>query len=286
MDVTDRFKVRMGVRQDFWDTDLTPLITVPGRFTSAGVPLIAGVTQARQDNPVSWNVGALYKLFPGISPYAGVSKSFLTNFNSENTQNGTGAPESALQYEAGVKFSMLNDRITLNTAAFDITRDNVATLISATDTIVFDSQRTRGADVSLIAALTDRWSLLANATYMHAFVTDAPQAIATVGNRPQGVPATMANLWTTYKFSIAGIQGFKAGIGVNYRGKTFSDTTDANWVPQYVIGNLMFGYDEDTWGIALNIKDFTNERYFIAANGAGGLVGEGLSAFVTIHVNH
>ncbi|HEY1543635.1 MAG TPA: TonB-dependent receptor [Xanthobacteraceae bacterium] len=294
MDVTDRFKVRMGVRQDFWDTALTPLITVPtspadptpSRLTSAGVPLIAGVTQARQDNPVSWNVGALYKLFPGVSPYAGVSKSFLTNFNSENTQNGTGAPESALQYEAGIKFQMLNDRITLNTAAFDITRENVATVIAATETVVFDSQRTRGADVSLIAALTDRWSLLTNATYMHAFVTDAPQAIATVGNRPQGVPATMANLWTTYKFSIAGIQGFKAGIGVNYRGKTFSDTTDANWVPQYVIGNLMFGYDEDTWGIALNIKDFTNERYFIAANGAGGLVGEGLSAFVTIHVNH
>jgi iron complex outermembrane receptor protein len=34
--------------------------------------------------------------------------------------------------------------------------------------------------------------------------------------------------------------------------------------------------------VALNIKNFTNERYFIAANGAGGLVGEGLGALLTI----
>ncbi|WP_454624219.1 hypothetical protein [Bradyrhizobium cenepequi] len=50
---------------------------------------------------MSWSVGTLDHLFPGISPYVGVSKSYLTNFNSENTQNGIGAPESALQYEAG-----------------------------------------------------------------------------------------------------------------------------------------------------------------------------------------
>jgi iron complex outermembrane receptor protein len=55
------------------------------RFTNEGVPLLANGTQGRNDAPVSWNVGALYKLFPGISPYFGVSKSFLANFNSENT---------------------------------------------------------------------------------------------------------------------------------------------------------------------------------------------------------
>jgi iron complex outermembrane receptor protein len=290
IDVTDRFKVRLGARQDFWDTDLTPLITVPGRFTSAGVPLIAGVTQARNDNPVSWNVAALYKLFPGVSPYAGVSKSFLTNFNSENTQNGTGAPESALQYEAGIKFSLFNDRISINTAVFDITRDNVAATVATADPtidqVVFDSQRTRGGEVSLIAALTDRWSLLANATHMNAVITANPQLGADVGNHPQGVPANMANLWTTYKFSIAGLPGFKIGAGLNYRDRTFSDITNVNSVPSFVIGNALFAYETETWGIALNVKNFTNERYFIAANGAGGYVGEPLSAFVTVHINH
>ena len=290
IDLTDRWKLRLGARQDWFDTELDPLITVPtsatnpapGRFTSTGVPIIAGIPQTRIDTPVSWNVGTLYHLFPGISPYVGVSKSYLTNFNSENTQNGIGAPESALQYEAGIKFSLLNDMIVLNTSAFNISRDNVATLISATDTIVFDSQLTNGVEASIDAKITDQWHLLANATAMTAVVTSAPQSLTTVGNHPQGVPATMANLWSTYKFSLGGIQGFVVGAGLNYRDKTYSDTTNVNSVPAYVIGNAMIGWENANWGVALNVKNFTNERYFVAANGAGGFVGEGLSAFLTV----
>jgi iron complex outermembrane receptor protein len=284
MDLTDKWKLRVGVRQDWYDETLNPLITVPGRFTSAGAPLIAGVPDTRNDMPVSWNVGTLYKLFPGISPYIGVSKSYLSNFNSENTFNGIGAPESALQYEAGIKFSMFNDKVVLNTAVFNVSRDNVATLIAvgAAENVVFDSQLTNGVEASLDAAITDRWHILANATEQNAVVTSAPQALTTLGNHPQGVPATMANLWTTYKFSIGGIEGFQVGGGVNYRDRTYSDVTNVNSVPSYVIGNAMIGWDNANWAVALNVKNITNERYFVAANGVGGFVGEGLSAFLTV----
>jgi iron complex outermembrane recepter protein len=285
MDLTDKWKLRVGARQDFYDEVLDPLITVPGRFTNTGAQLIAGVPESRNDSPVSWNVGTLYQIYPGISPYVGVSKSYLSNFNSENTFNGIGAPESALQYEAGVKLSMLHDKVVLNTSVFNISRDNVATLFSNSlgqESVAFDSQLINGVEASLDAAITDRWHLLANATAMEADVTNAPQAPATVGNHPQGVPAYMANLWSTYTFSIGGISGFKVGGGLNYRDKTYSDTTNVNSVPAFVIGNAMIGWDDANWGVALNVKNITNERYFVAANGAGGFVGEGLSAFLTV----
>ena len=292
VDVTDRLKVRAGVRQDLWNTALTPLITVPsasnpsapGVFTSEGTPLLANVTQERNDAPVSWNVGALYKLLPGVTPYAGVSKSFLTNFNSESVQNGIGAPESALQYEAGVKFSLFDDRVSLTTAVFDVSRDNVATVVPATETVVFDSQRTRGVEASLDARVTDQWHLLANATFQNAVITDNPQGIASVGNHPQGVPADMANLWSTYRFSIAGVPGFMVGAGLNYRDKSYSDLTNLNSIPAFVVGNAMLSYEEPTWGISLNVKNFTNQRYYVAANAAGALVGEPLSAFVKVYL--
>jgi hypothetical protein len=79
------------------------LITVPGRVTNEGTPLVANVTQERNDAAVSRSVGALYKLSSGVSPFVGAAKSFLSNFLSENTQDGIGARESALQYAAGVK---------------------------------------------------------------------------------------------------------------------------------------------------------------------------------------
>jgi iron complex outermembrane receptor protein len=287
VDVTDKLKIRAGVRKDWWDTSLTPNITVPGRFDSEGQPLVAGTTYARHDAPVSWNVGVLYKVLPWMSPYFGVSKSYLANFNSESTQSGIGAPESAMQYEAGVKFSFLDGQYVLNTAVFDVSRDNVAALtaINSVETVVFDSQRTRGAEASLDASITPKWHVIANVTAQHAVITNNPQGVTAVGNHPQGVPAYMANLWSTYDFSIAGIPGFHVGAGVNYVSKTYSTIADANWAPSYVIANAAFGYRAHRWGVDVNIHNLTDRRYFVAANNAGAYVGESLSAFVNLHAN-
>jgi iron complex outermembrane recepter protein len=284
IDLTDKWKLRVGARQDWYDNELDPLITVPGQFTLTGVPVTAGVAETRNDKPVSWNVGTLYHLTPWMAPYIGASQSYMTNFNSENTTNGIGAPESARQYEAGIRFTFLNEKVVLNTAAFNVSRDNVATLLALNgiETVVFDSQLTNGVEASLDAKITDQWHILANATHQEAVVTVAPQSAATIGNRPQGVPANMANLWTTYKFSIGGMPGFQVGAGANYRDRTWSDTTNVNSIPAYVIGNAMIGWENSNWGVALNVKNITNERYFVAANGAGGFVGEGLSAFLTV----
>jgi iron complex outermembrane receptor protein len=289
MDLTDKWKLRVGVRQDWYDTELNPLITVPGAFTLTNVPIVAGVPLLRDDKPVSWNAGTLYHLTSWIAPYIGVSQSYLANFNSENVQNGIGAPESARQYEAGIRFTFFNERIILNTAAFNVSRDNVATLFTPSSgpnagiqSVVFDSQLTNGVEASLDAKITDQWHILANATHQEAVITVAPNTPATIGNHPQGVPANMANVWSTYKFSLGGISGFQFGIGANYRDKTYSDTTNVNSVPSYVIGNTMIGWDNANWGVALNIKNFTNKLYFIAANGAGGFVGEGLGAYLTL----
>jgi iron complex outermembrane receptor protein len=287
IDLTDKWKLRVGARQDWYNNELDPLTTVPGQFTLTGVPVLAGVPETRNDKPVSWNVGTLYHLTPWLAPYIGASQSYLTNFNSENTTNGIGAPESARQYEAGIRFTFLNEKLVLSTAAFNVSRDNVATVVSGLlpngqELVVFDSQLTNGVEASLDAALTSQWHLLANATHQDAVITGAPQTPTELGNRPQGVPANMANLWSTYKFAIGKVDGFQVGAGVNYRDRTWSDPTNVNSVPGYVIGNAMVGWENLNWGVALNVKNITNERYFVAANGAGGFVGEGLGAYLTV----
>jgi iron complex outermembrane recepter protein len=169
---------------------------------------------------------------------------------------------------------------------FDISRNNVATAVTlnGVETVVFDSQATKGAEVSVDAAFTEQWHVLANATAQNAVVTNNPQGISSVGNHPQGVPAYMANLWSTYKFAIAGIPGFIVGAGLNYQDKTYSDITNVNSIPAYVIANALVGYETPTWSLSLNVKNLTNQRYFVAANEAGAYVGNPLSAYVTIRV--
>jgi iron complex outermembrane receptor protein len=70
-----------------------------------------------------------------------------------------------------------------------------------------------------------------------------------------------------------------------YRDRLCADITNVNSIPPYLIANLAFGYDAKNWGLDVNVHNITNERYFLAANSAGALVGEPLSATVTLHAS-
>jgi len=286
IDLTERWKLRLGARQDIWNISLTPTIFVPGRLITDspnGQVFQPGVTYGIRDTPASWNVGTLYKLWPGVSPYVGVSKSALANFSSEATQNGVVPPETALQYEAGVKFALADDKITFNVAAFDVKRSNVFTLVG--DTPVFNDQKTDGVEADLTIQLLPQWKVVANATAQHARLTDNPSNPAVAGKWPTGVPGRIFNLWTTYDFAITGREGFQFGVGVNYRDKIYGNTANTNSIPSYMLLNAVIAYKQPAWDVSLGLTNITNERYFVEANGAGALVGEPLSVFAATHVH-
>ena len=201
IDVTDQWKVRLGARQDHWYEQLNPVAFVPGRIEPNGSPLEPGITDTEIDTPTSWSVGTLYKILPGVAPFVGVSKSYLTNFNSESTQSGVFAPESGLEYEAGVKFSTPDGRFVFTPAAFEIFRNNVFTENTTTNTIAFNAQTSRGVDADLQVTVTPEWKILANAIAQKAVLTGVPLTPSQVGNWPVGVPAYIFNLWSTYDFS-------------------------------------------------------------------------------------
>jgi iron complex outermembrane receptor protein len=275
IDVTDQFKLRLSGRQDWWYEDLTPQVFVPGRInTDTGQLFQPGVTQSRVDTPFSWSVGGLYKILPGLAPFAGVSRSFLTNFNSESTQSGVVAPESGLQYEAGVKITAGGGRIVLTTAAFDIQRTNVFNENTVTGAVTFNAQRTRGVDADLQVQVTPKWKITANAVAQEAVLTEVPSAPTQVGNRPVGAPAHIYNVWTTYDFAIGNLDGFKAGAGLSYTDKTFGNTANTVWIPSAEVVDAMFGYFQPKWDMQVGVKNIADVTYFTTALSAGGYVGE------------
>jgi iron complex outermembrane receptor protein len=114
---------------------------------------------------------------------------------------------------------------------------------------------------------------------------DNPQGVTSVGNHPQGAPANMANLWSTYDFSMAGIRGFKVGAGLNYMAKSYSDITNVNSIPSFVIGNATFAFEKETWTFRLSVDNFTDRRYFVAANATGAYVGNPASVYGQVTLN-
>ena len=276
MDVTEQWKVRLGAREDHWFEELTPQVFVPGRYDPNGNLFEPGVTETRLDQPFSWNAGTLYKILPGVAPFAGVAKSYLTNFNSEATQSGIVAPESGLEYEGGVKLSTTDGRLVLTTAAFKILRNNVFTENTAVvpPTVEFNAQTSKGVDADLQLQIAPQWKLLANMISQTAKLTAVPVTPSQVGNWPVGVPAHIYNVWSTYDFAIASINGFRVGAGLSYNSLTYGNTANTVWIPTSTVADAMFGYSAAHWDAQLGVKNIANVTYFTTAESAGGYVGQ------------
>jgi iron complex outermembrane receptor protein len=277
LDLTSRWKLRVGGRQDWWQTALSPQIAVPGRSLGNGQLIAPPNTYTRNDTPFSWNVGTVYRILPGVSTFFGVAHSNLANFNSEATQNGVQAPETGTQYEAGVKVAAINDRVMITAAAFHVMRNNVFSLVN--DIPVFNDQLTQGGEGSIELALSHRWKLNTNATGMHASLTDNPSNPAATGRRPQGVPNRIVNLWTSYDLPLGGHEAITLAGGFTNRSSMFADLLNTNSIPSYTTVDMVANVHARGWTGAFGVRNLADTRYFTAANGAGGFVGESRSYF-------
>jgi iron complex outermembrane recepter protein len=283
IDVTEKFKVRVSGRQDWWDTTLDPQLFVPGRIFQGDELIEPPNSYGRTDTPFSWSAGGLYRVLPNVSAFFGVARSNLATFSSEATQNGVHQPESGLQYEAGIKASALSNRAVVTLTGFDVTRSNVFTLVG--DNPVFNDQKTDGFEMNTQFTLLSNWRLSTNFTVQHAFLTDNPSNPAATGLDPVGVPQHIFNLWTTYDFTIKKLAGLTASGGLTYRDSMFGDILNTKFIPSYVTLDMVFGYGSRKWNIIAGIRNLTDRLYFVAANGAGGFVGDPRTFFVQTRWN-
>jgi iron complex outermembrane recepter protein len=283
IDLTQRLKLRVGGRQDWWHTQLAPQVFAPGRILQGTELIEPPNVYKRDDSPFSWNVGAVYRILPGVSPFFGVAHSNLVNFTSEATQNGVQAPESGMQYEAGVKVSTLADHLVVSAAGFDVKRNNVFTLVG--DVPVFNDQKTDGGEGNVQVLVGSRWRITANGTGQHAALTDNPSNPAATGKRPVGVPQYIFNLWTTYDLKLGGLSGLTVGGGATSRDRVYGNVLNTLFIPSYTTLDAVLTYTAQSWSGSLGFRNLTDTRYFAAANGAGGFVGEPLSVFFALRRN-
>lgn len=282
LDLTARWKLRLGVRQDWWSRSLTPDAFVPGRLQPNGQPFEPGRTVTSTSAPVSWNAGMLYRIAPGVSPFIGVATSHLANFNSESNDKGIAPPENAIQYEAGVKLAPLGDRLTVTASAFRVTRDNVFSEVGTT--VFFNDQETWGGELDAQWRATSRWNLLANLTAQHAALTDNPSQPSATGKQPVGVPLHIANLWTTYDLPLGSFEGVRLGGGVSYRDRIFGNATNTNEIPAFTVIDAVVGFYRPAWDVAVEMNNVTDRTYFTTALGAGARVGDPRSVFLKVGI--
>lgn len=270
-DVTDKLKLRGGLRYDHFDTSLDARL-----FNRQG---------EREDGRVSWQAGALYKLLPGLSPFVGVSRSYLANLSSEslaNTATGAesnlGGPEAGLQYEAGIKAETPDKTLTGSLSLFQVERENFVQIAGGLPYMA--SQRTRGVEVDASVEPVAGWRTTANFTVQDARLTDFPSTPADVGLHPVGVPRAMANLWSSVP--VPGLEGAKLAAGISYKAGMYQDNENTKKVPGYVVADLVASQSFNGLDLSAGINNLFDRDYFTRNANGGALPGDPRTFFARI----
>ncbi|HEY8064438.1 MAG TPA: TonB-dependent receptor [Methylosinus sp.] len=269
----DRIHVLFGGRYDWAETGASKV------STSSAAALASYVTNYTQ--AFSPRVGVVFQPLPWLSLYGNFTQSFGAN-NGTTTLLIPLAPQKGEQFEGGVKAELLDRRLTLTMAYFDIFKSNIAYAdpLNANNTLLIGKARSQGFEFDLTGSIDDNWSVIANYTHddvrtvqgasSYNPLTLATTQLAVAGSKLAASPRNYGNLWVKYEADGA-LKGLSLGAGVSVYDSSFGDTANTYVLPSYALLNGMIAYRTEIAGFTvtgqLNVKNITDTIYYPAASG-------------------
>ena len=206
------------------------------------------------------------------SPLAPLDPAFcdLNSANQFVAANGelVGQPEqldsdTTENFEVGGKFSLFDNRMTLNAAVYHIDWDNIPVSITAPNGTCTAFQnagtaQSQGAEIETIFQVTEFLRVDAGFSYTDAKLTADAGGIGNDGDRLPGTPKVNANLGLQYDFDLAGkpvfVRGDYAYVGGYYNNlqKIGTETGDYHQL------NMKAGVSLDSIDIDVHVKNLTN----------------------------
>ncbi|MDB6165031.1 MAG: TonB-dependent siderophore receptor, partial [Lacunisphaera sp.] len=267
--VSDQIKIgshwhaALGLRYEKQDASSLEQLSKVGRTQSEGatVPNVGLVFQPTDH----WSLYASYcESFKPASPDA-IDANFQPGF----------PPETAQQYEAGIKTDLFNGKLNLTAAVYDITKQNVLesavpTITSADGSTVqrlIGEQESKGVEFEATYQPIPNWQLQLGYTYIDARIK-ATTTTSDIGAILTNVPHNSGNFWNRYNFATGPLKGFGAGLGVIYQGRRNGASTNvlANQfaAPGYTRVDAALYYRWHRFDVALNVANLT-DKYYISS---------------------
>lgn len=228
---------------------------------------------ARRFSP---RLGLVYRPRQWLSLYASYAESFAAFDDFTRTAAGNDFdPQTATQYEAGVKSELWEGRLFGSLAFYDLTKEN----IPAPDpdnpgfSLPIGEARSRGVELDVTGEITPAWSLIASYAYTDAEVTEDTGGQE---GRRLGAPRHGGSLWTRYRFLQAPLRGLHLGAGVFAVGARTGDLfgfagNDFN-IPGYTRADAMVAYrwEMKTTAVTaqLNVENIFDREYIAAVGGS------------------
>jgi catecholate siderophore receptor len=211
----DLFEISGGVRWDRFDTGYNLWQPTPPK---GGVVTAPVAPISRVDQQPSYRAAFVYK----PSSHGSVYFDYGTSFNpgaeslslSVGLANSSAAPEENETYEAGVKWSFLNERLMAEGAVFRTQKDNARETdpTNANNIVAAGNQLVKGVQFSIVGRLPQGMDIVAGYAYLHSDVIYSKFFPTSVGYPLANVPKQTFNLFVTHQLPWR----LSAGVGANY----------------------------------------------------------------------
>ncbi len=264
LNITDNLLVSAGLRIDHFKNEpvydpTTNGYNVQGFDQTSLSPKFGVVYQVIKDKvSLFGNYQNGFVNLGTYSAYDANSASGLTNKMAK--------PEQANQAEGGVKLDVFNGHLSGTISYYDIQVSNLvrSDLTHNNASIQDGTQVSRGFEAEITTNPIEGLNLVAGYAYNHSVITKSTSADQ--GYRPgtAGSP-NLANLWISYRLMTGKAQGLGIGFGGNYASdnKIINGSTGTFTLPAYTVLNSSLFYEQRKFRIALNVNNFTNEKYWV-----------------------
>lgn len=267
-DFTDRMKSVYGAAR--WSlTDDLSLITgarvidVKSDGTNYGL-----AKSSKNSGKVVPYAGVVYDLNEQYSVYASYTEIFTPQTKTDLTGLRL-APLEGVNYEAGIKGELFDDKVNLSLAVFRTEQDNFAEQAGMIGSVAYyraiEGLTSEGYELEFSGEPLDGLQLSAGYTFVDITNADGGHAVTYS-------PKHMVKAAATYR--IPGMEKLKVGAAVRWQddikiavpltadnGFTSIGTADAKQ-KAYAVVDLMASYDIDpNWSVSANLNNLTDEKY-------------------------
>ena len=262
---------------------------------------LATPEQDTDDAGLTYNFGLNYRFSDNIASFVNYAQgrtaySILGSIAAEDNR-----PDSeSKSFDIGMRFTAFDEDLLGSLVWFETRRTNLRYNnpdyndnpedeeynVSVPQYYYDDEDNSKGVELDLNMAFNDQWSMNLNATYQDAITIRQREK----SGQTKGVPKVFASLWAHYAHQFNGLsQPLNFSLGVTYEDERTINSTSFGLpdskVDSYVMWDAGVSYQLDNWDIQLNLRNLTDETYYIKPLFLGGLPGESRNAQLTVKYN-
>jgi len=248
------WKLLAGLRYDHFRTSFDDRRT-----------LVAATDLGRTDNAFSPRLGLTWAPTANATWYASYSTAFLPSGEQLSLATNTAdmAPETAKNYEAGVRWDVL-PKLTLSAAVFRTDRDDVKVVDPANAALLIRAgqQRTDGVELELQGEVMKNWQIYAGYANLDGRIIKGTTVPA--GRRVGLVPQDSLSVWN--KFGLGG--GWSAGLGIVHQSEVYTSTSNTVKLPSFTRadGAIYYALAGGKTHLALNVENLFDKKYYPTAH--------------------